>query len=151
MPTTQQTSLPVVEKHTIDFLASHYDLPPATAWLLCEPVELVASNHEIICLGNAHLSVTIAEAASFAATLNAYWEGSGMMLYTPTPSQWLLALSSPTAFDTPSLGEVVNQPIPRQLPPLFLQAQMLMQGHAVNRARQGVLPLVNGLWMSVSI
>jgi hypothetical protein len=137
-------------------LALYYDLPVANAWLLCEPVELTDSKRDVVCLGNAHLALTLTEAEAFATTFNQYWEGTGMMLYTPTPTQWLLALQETPGFHAPSLRDVLNQNVAQHIPTgnmsawrhLFSQAQMLMQGHPVNRSRVGVLPLVNGLWIS---
>jgi hypothetical protein len=132
-------------------LALYHDLPPAAAWLLCEPVELIAARRDVVCLGNAHFEFEQEEADAFAATFNAYWEGTGRILYTPTPRQWLLALSSPIDFKTNPLSDVLNQPIvskDRAWNVLFSEAQMLMQAHPVNRARAGLLPPVNGLWLS---
>lgn len=132
-------------------LALYYDLPPAPAWLLCEPVELMAARKEVVCLGHAHFEFEQEEADAFAATFNAYWEGSGRVLYTPTPRHWLLALPEPVTFSTHPLSDVLNQPITsqnRSWNMLFSEAQMLMQAHPVNRARAGLLPPVNGMWIS---
>ncbi|MFI4956718.1 MAG: hypothetical protein ACHQAX_05885 [Gammaproteobacteria bacterium] len=132
-------------------LALYHDLPPAPAWLLCEPVELIAARRDVVCLGNAHFEFEQEEANAFAATFNAYWEGTGRILYTPTPRQWLLALPEPVAFKTNPLCDVLNQPIvsgDRAWDALFSEAQMLMQAHPVNRARASLLPPVNGLWFS---
>lgn len=127
-------------------------LPPAPAWALCEPVELVSARRDVVCLGNAHLTFAQEEADAFATTFNAYWEGTGRVLYAITPLRWLLALPEPIAAETKPLRLALNQPIGRvsmAWDTLFAEAQMLMQAHPVNRARAGLLPPVNGLWFSL--
>lgn len=139
----------IITKDSINRLKK--GLPPAQAWLLCEPVELMAAKNEVVCLGNAHIALEQAEADAFAATFNRYWEGTGRILYTPTPMQWVLALPEAVSFSTTGLSDVINKTIvsPGSLwSMLFHEAQMLMQAHPVNRARAGALPIVNGCWFS---
>ncbi len=126
-------------------LALYYDLPPADAWLLCEPIELTEAKQDVVCLGNAHVDITQEEANIIVAKFNAYWEGSGMVLYAVAPKQWLLALPTRCEFQTRPLCNVLNQNLADNIPTgattawshLFSLAQMLMHRHALN-----------GLWMS---
>lgn len=127
-------------------------LPRAVAWALCEPVELIAGNRDLVCLGNAHVAFAQEEADAFVATFNAYWEGSGFVLYAVKPLQWVLALPEPLTSALKPLRASLNQPLDTMTGlwnRLFTEAQMLMQGHPVNRARtSNALPTVNGVWFS---
>ncbi len=159
--------LPMLDKHTTDFpqdiptalfhhlggegdlpraalLALHHELPPANAWVLCEPVECMASKKDVVCLGNAHLTITLDTARAWVAKFNDYWEGTGRVMYAVSPSQWLLALPEPLSYRTQPLRKILNQPIPKQLPLLFSEAQMLMQGNTLNAlwfSGEGELPV----------
>ena len=127
-------------------------LPSAAAWVLCEPVELISGKQDVVCLGNAHLDFAQEEADAVVATINAYWEGTGRQLYAVSPLQWVMALSEPIMAETKPLREALNRPVgalSAAWDKLFTETQMLLQGHAVNRARSGVLPPINGLWFSV--
>lgn len=127
-------------------------LPCAAAWVLCEPVELAPAKRDVVCLGNAHLTFEQEEADAIAATFNAYWEGTGRVLYAVSPLRWVMALPESIACETKPLREALNQPVGTvgsMWDRLFTEAQLLMQGHPVNRARAGMLPPINGLWFSV--
>jgi hypothetical protein len=131
-----------------ELLAHHYQLPPASAWLIAEPIECQADSQAIYCLGTAHLNIDQREANQLIESLNQHLIPAGMRLYAPEPMRWLLALPAPLQVQTQSLNTIVNRAL-SQTPSLFTELQMLLHKHPINLAREAAgKPQIHACWLS---
>lgn len=131
-----------------EILAHHYQLPPAQAWLVAEPIEIQADKNTIYCLGSTHLDLTQTQANQFVDSLNQHLIPGGMRLYAPEPLTWLISFSSPLTIETQALNTIVNRAI-SQTPSVFTELQMLLHKHPLNLEREKAgLPQVHACWLS---
>lgn len=131
-----------------ELLAHHYKLPPASAWLIAEPIECQTDGKAIYCLGTAHLELEQTEANQFIDSMNQHLASEGMRLYAVEPSRWLISFSKPLEVQTQSLNTIVNRAMSKT-PSLFTELQMLLHRHPINLARQAEgKPQIHACWLS---
>lgn len=130
-------------------------IPGEGAWLCLDPVHLRVTREGILLDDPAALALTADEALALRATVAPLFVDWGD-LCASAPGRWELRLSHLPALETRPLDEAIDQPVPAGLPGgaegrawrcRIAEAQTLLHGHAVNRAREerGLLP-VNSLW-----
>lgn len=134
------------------------DLPgaPAGFWLRADPVHLRVDRDRLL-LSDTHLQdLTLAEAQSLVASLNAFLAEDGWQLHAPHPLRWYLRLDKDPELGFTALDRVTGDDIHPHLPAgtgalawhqRLNEIQMLLYTHPVNDARDAAgKPMVSSIW-----
>lgn len=137
-------------------VSPHSSIKEAPYWLRADPIHLQATHNAAYCLGSEILALTPEEAKILLADLNDFLKVDNMHLYSPTPTEWYLALFSPSQIYTHLPKDVIGKNIHSYLPTgeqaqywrrWFTTVQMFLYQHPVNQARRDRKQAeLNGLW-----
>jgi hypothetical protein len=126
-------------------------------WLRADPVHLRPDWRGIFLADARVLAIEPAEAQALAAAFNQTFAEDRLHLDALRPNRWYLRLTADPGIRTHPLLKAIGRDIHPLLPhgpnrsrwhPLLTEAQMLLHGHPVNRAREErQQPLINGLWL----
>lgn len=127
-------------------------------WMRVDPVHLQAGQAQLILFGEWMLQVSRQEADHLMQAFNEMYREEGWRFYAPVPHRWYLRLDrqrQPQLSTTPLLS-VTGRDINRFLPAgtdglrwhgILTEMQMLLHGHAVNRARmEQDRAMINSVW-----
>lgn len=131
--------------------------PDTGWWLRADPVHLRPDWRGIFLADARVLAIQPAEAQALTAALNQTFAEDGLHLEALRPDRWYLRPTAAPGLRTWPLLDAIGRDINPLLPhgpnrgrwhPLLTEAQMLLHGHPVNRAREERnQPLINGLWL----
>ena len=129
----------------------------ASFQLCADPVHLAINGDAVTLDASASADLSLADAQSLIAHLNAHFAADGMRLLLVSPGEWLLETAQPIDASTTALPQVHGRSIETHLPQgaqarllkrIGNEAQMLLHEAAANIARQGrgQLP-ISGIWL----
>lgn len=130
--------------------------PGDAFWFNVTPVHLLLHRDSFVLADETFASLPAVHARQLVETLNAHFAADGLQFSALQPNRWYLRVSVPPLLQTESPLHAVGRSIQPFLPQgadalrwhgWLNEAQMLLHGHPVNRARedQGFLP-VNSVW-----
>jgi len=128
------------------------------AWGLLTPVHCAVGADQVIMQDPETLALGASESNALFSAIKPLFIGEGLVMAWGAPLRWYVAHESLAELATASLDRVIGGPVIPWLPPaadiplvgrLLAEAQMLLHGHEVNRAREerGRQP-VNAVWLS---
>lgn len=124
-------------------------------WLRADPVQLSVDRDALVLADASVFTLTAAEAASLAQTVNAHF-GPALNFDVVTPLRWYTRIDAAPDLRWTSVREARGQAIPKNLPQgtqamhwnaIANEVQMLLHEHPVNVAREARgEPMINSLW-----
>lgn len=126
-------------------------------WLRADPVHLQVGLRGMTLLDAGHVGLSDAESRALASGLMPLFREAGWHLLAPTPARWYAHPAHVLQLHTTPLDEVATRHVNSALPTgpdaagvmrLVNDAQIVLHGHPVNRAREqrGQSP-INSLWL----
>jgi hypothetical protein len=124
-------------------------------WLCLDPVHLRLEERAVVVDDPARLALDADEDKALREALAPVLAELGELV-APVPGRWYLKLAVPPAIEMRDLAEAIGRSADPSLPAgpdgpawrrRLAEAQILLHGHRVNRAREELgLPVVNSLW-----
>jgi hypothetical protein len=122
-------------------------------WMRADPVHLRVEGDALRLHDAASVGVTLDEARSLAATLQAHFAADGLEFHPQTPERWHLRMPSGEAPRTTALDDAIGRNVFGMLPEdakwrnALTEAQMILSGHEVNARREAEgRPPINSVW-----